>query len=109
MAVYLSTGLIGNIVYWVVATLRHSDALLIGASGCVMGIVGALLYEALVDWRAGVSSAERLRLIVMQIALQCCFDFAHPQVASSAHPGGMVSGFLLGACSRCVAPVRNHQ
>jgi rhomboid protease GluP len=95
VALYLISGVIGNLVFMAAASIQGHDAVLIGASGSIMGIVGAMLYESLADWRAGRQGADRLRVLVLQVVLQVLFDSSHPEVAATAHLGGLVSGFLL--------------
>ncbi|MDQ6624898.1 MAG: rhomboid family intramembrane serine protease [Verrucomicrobiota bacterium] len=68
---------------------------LVGASGAVMGIVGA--------W-AGVLLRERhlahnraaLRSILLIIVIQSAFDFLTPQVSMAAHLGGFTLGVIVG-------------
>jgi membrane associated rhomboid family serine protease len=70
-------------------------AQLVGASGCIMGVVGALA-GFLMRHRHAPHSRQRLANIVMIIAIQIAFDLSTPQVSMSAHLCGLVAGFLLG-------------
>lgn len=69
---------------------------LVGASGCVMGVVGAWA-GFLLRHRHLPQARERLANIVMIILLQIAFDFYTPQVSSSAHLCGLVAGAILGS------------
>lgn len=72
-----------------------SADLLVGASGSVMGIVGAWA-GVLLGHRHAPLARQRLRNIAMIVVLQTAFDFYTPQVSMAAHMSGLVSGFLLG-------------
>jgi membrane associated rhomboid family serine protease len=75
---------------------------LIGASGCIMGIVGAwagFLLRHHHVWQA----KQRLLNILLIIVIQIVFDIFTPEVSSSAHLCGLASGFLIGLA---VAPKR---
>ena len=74
---------------------RVQPAELVGASGSVMGIVGALA-GFLVRHRHVPQAKQRLLNILMIIVIQLGFDISTPQVSTSAHLCGLVSGFLLG-------------
>ena len=68
---------------------------LVGASGSVMGIVGAwagFLLRHRHVWQA----RQRLLNILMIIVIQIAFDISTPQVSTSAHLCGLVTGFVLG-------------
>ena len=95
LILYLVSGIVGNAVFCVVATMHDLNPTVVGASGCIMGLVGALGAEALLDWRAGRAPPRRLGLILVQVMLQVAFDMSHPDVAGSAHLGGLASGFLV--------------
>jgi membrane associated rhomboid family serine protease len=70
-------------------------AQLVGASGCVMGIVGAWT-GFLVRHRHLPDTRSRLRNILTIIGVQIVFDLSTPQVSMSAHLCGLVTGFILG-------------
>jgi len=93
---YLISG-IGSTGGIVLLTLGHviRPAEVIGASGCVMGIVGAWAGFLLRD-RHAPRAKERLLNILMIVAIQTLFDIATPQVSMSAHLCGLVTGFLVG-------------
>jgi membrane associated rhomboid family serine protease len=68
---------------------------LVGASGSVMGIVGAWA-GFLVHHRHIWQAKQRLLNILMIIVIQIAFDISTPQVSTSAHLCGLATGFLVG-------------
>jgi len=68
---------------------------LVGASGCIMGIVGALA-GFLVRHRHAPQAKQRLGNIVLIIVIQVAFDLSTPQVSMAAHLCGLIAGFFLG-------------
>ena len=68
---------------------------LVGASGCVMGIVGAWA-GFLVRHRHVWQAKQRLLNILLIITIQILFDISTPQVSTSAHLCGLVTGFVIG-------------
>jgi membrane associated rhomboid family serine protease len=93
-----STG--GVVLLTLLKIVRPAE--LVGASGCIMGIVGAwagFLLRHRHIWQA----RQRLLNILLIIAIQVLFDISTPQVSTSAHLCGLVTGFLIGLV---VAPKR---
>ena len=70
-------------------------AQLVGASGCIMGIVGAWA-GFLVRHRHAPQARQRLANIFMIIVIQTAFDLSTPQVSMAAHLCGLIAGFCLG-------------
>jgi membrane associated rhomboid family serine protease len=70
-------------------------AQLVGASGCIMGIVGTWA-GFLVRHRHAPHAKQRLGNVVMIIVIQVAFDLSTPQVSMAAHVCGLIAGFLLG-------------
>lgn len=70
-------------------------AQLIGASGSIMGIVGAWA-GFLLRHRHALHAKQRLANIAVIIGIQIAFDLSTPQVSMSAHLCGLVAGFFLG-------------
>jgi membrane associated rhomboid family serine protease len=68
---------------------------LVGASGCIMGIVGAWA-GYLVRYRHAPQAKQRLGNIAMIIVIQVAFDLSTPQVSMAAHLCGLIAGFFLG-------------
>ena len=95
-ACYLISGLgssAGVVALWM-ARLTDTTQL-VGASGCIMGIVGAWA-GFLVRHRHVPLAKQRLWNIAMIVAIQVAFDLSTPQVSMSAHLFGLVTGFLVG-------------
>lgn len=67
---------------------------LVGASGCVMGIVGAWA-GFLLRRRHLPRARQRLLNILLIVAIQAAFDLSTPQVSMAAHVWGLITGFLL--------------
>ena len=68
---------------------------LVGASGCIMGIVGAWA-GFLMRHRHAPHAKQRLANVAMIVAIQVAFDLSTPQVSMSAHLCGLIAGFFLG-------------
>ena len=96
LACYLISG-IGSSAGVVLLTVLHvlRPAELVGASGCVMGVVGAWAGYLL---RQGHAPDVRRRLnnVFMIIVIQTIFDILTPHVSMSAHLFGLITGFFLG-------------
>ena len=68
---------------------------LVGASGCVMGIVGAWA-GSLLRHRHLPRAHQRLLNILLIVAIQTAFDLSTPQVSMAAHICGLITGFFVG-------------
>lgn len=101
---YLLSGIgstAGVVLLTLVKVVRPAE--LVGASGCIMGIVGAwagFLLRHRHVWQA----KQRLLNILLIIAIQVAFDISTPQVSISAHLCGLLTGFVIGLA---VAPKRS--
>jgi rhomboid protease GluP len=71
--------------------------ILVGASGAIMGLIGAQGALLAVGWRRDRSrlAAQRLRGVLLVVALQVVFDILTPQVSFAAHAAGVVIGFIM--------------
>ena len=85
-----SAGVVGLTVIGLVQVAQ-----LVGASGCIMGIVGAWA-GFLLRHRHAPHAKQRLGNVVMIVAIQTAFDLSTPQVSMAAHLCGLVAGFVLG-------------
>ena len=81
---------------------------LVGASGCIMGIVGTWA-GFLVRHRHAPQAKQRLANVGLIVAIQVAFDLSTPQVSMAAHLCGLIAGFFLGLvlAPRGVAGVRD--
>nr|WP_276600914.1 MULTISPECIES: rhomboid family intramembrane serine protease [unclassified Nannocystis] len=84
-----------------VAFLRDpaSPLLLIGASGAIMALGGAVIAALLLrrDLRSTPIGRAELVALVILFGLQVVFDSVTPQVSGTAHLAGIVAGAVLGA------------
>jgi len=85
-----SAGVVGLTVIGLVQVAQ-----LVGASGSIMGIVGAWA-GFLVRHRHVPQAKQRLGNVVMIVVIQIAFDLSTPQVSMAAHLCGLVAGFCLG-------------
>jgi membrane associated rhomboid family serine protease len=85
-----SAGVVGLMVFGFVQVAQ-----LVGASGCIMGIVGTWA-GFLVRHRHAPQAKQRLGNVVMIIVIQVAFDLSTPQVSMAAHLCGLIAGFFLG-------------
>jgi rhomboid protease GluP len=98
LGLYLLSGIGSMGVVMAFASGRHGDQLTVGASGCVMGLVGATGALMLRGWLREKALTARKRLILMftVLAMQTVFDALVPQVSMAAHLSGAGIGFALG-------------
>jgi membrane associated rhomboid family serine protease len=96
LACYLISGLASSagVVALNAIGLVHVDEL-IGASGCILGVVGAWA-GFLLRHRHAPFAKERLGNIVLIVVIQIAFDLSTPEVSMAAHMCGLVAGFFLG-------------
>ncbi|MDQ2868479.1 MAG: rhomboid family intramembrane serine protease [Verrucomicrobiota bacterium] len=94
-ACYLIAGL-GSSLGVVLAVRWHwlEPLQLVGASGCVMGVVGAW-GGFLLRNRHQPMARQRLTSVAMMVAMQVVFDVTTPRVSMSAHLGGLLTGLLI--------------
>jgi rhomboid protease GluP len=67
----------------------------IGASGCIMGIVGGWAGFLLRHHHTPFAK-QRLANVGLIVVIQIAFDLSTPQVSMAAHICGLVAGFFLG-------------
>ena len=72
---------------------------IVGASGCVMGIVGVWA-GFLLRHRHQPMAGRRLQNILLIVAIQTAFDLSTPQVSMASHLSGLLSGVALGLLVR---------
>jgi rhomboid protease GluP len=101
---YLISGLgsSAGVVLLRVLGLTNADQL-VGASGCVMGVIGVSA-GLLLRHRQSPLAGRRLRNIIVIVALQTAFDLSTPQVSLAAHLSGLITGVGVGtilASTRC--------
>jgi rhomboid protease GluP len=78
-----------------VSFLAREEVLLVGASGCVMGLLGATGALMLRGWlrEKAVVARRRLALMVWIVVMEIVFDCTVPHVSMTAHLSGALIGF----------------
>jgi membrane associated rhomboid family serine protease len=96
LACYLISGLVSSagVVALMQAGLAQKGQLL-GASGCIFGVVGAWAGLLLRHHHAPFAK-QRLANIGLIVAIQIAFDISTPQISMAAHMCGLVAGLFLG-------------
>lgn len=98
LVVYFASG-IGSMLVIVALTMagKLHDGSTLGASGCVMGLVGATGAVLFQLWRKHKSQValQRLYRVILIVFLQVAFDITTPEVSFTGHAAGTVIGFLV--------------
>jgi rhomboid protease GluP len=104
--VYLASGVgsMGLVVMTVALGLDADLRFVVGASGAVMGIFGAI---GAVLWRGyqrdqAVTARQNLQTVAILFVLQSGFDILNPQVCATCHLSGAAIGFVV---AWLVAPI----
>lgn len=86
-------------VWWLAASGRSDPSVLVGASGAIMALFGAIAGRSLVIWLRyrDVLDGKNLLMIALIVALQVAVDLSVPQVSLAAHASGLVAGTIIGA------------
>ena len=93
---YLISGLgsSAGVFFLRMVNLTQADQL-VGASGCIMGLIGVSA-GLLLRHRQTLLAGRRLRNILVIVVLQTAFDLSTPQVSLAAHLSGFATGVLVG-------------
>ena len=97
--IYFVSGIAGNLLSCCVMP----SAVSVGASGALMGIIGARAADITVRWSA-MNESERIihgTSAVFFLFLQFTLSFNSPYIDWSAHTGGLIVGFVLGLSLFC--------
>ncbi len=100
VGIYMLSGVIAISGVWllqrIMPALVHPDSL-VGASGAILGLIGATAAIQLRRWMRDRRPQTKQRLVVIgwMILLQVIFDAANKYVSSSAHLIGCFAGFIL--------------
>ena len=97
LIVYLIAGIASMALVMVFGSGANHDQLTVGASGCVMGLIGATAALMLRGWRRekALTAKRRLFAMVAIVAMQTVFDSVVPQVSMTGHLSGTVIGFVV--------------
>ncbi|CAM0870446.1 unnamed protein product [Alopecurus aequalis] len=90
-AIYLLSGLGGSVL----SMLFLRNAISVGASGALFGLLGAMLSELLSNWTIYTNKVAAVTTLLFVIAVNLVLGIL-PHVNNFAHIGGFVTGFLLG-------------
>ena len=93
---YLLSGLgssAGVVLLWSLGLTKSN--LLVGASGCIMGVIGVSA-GLLLRHRQSPLAGRQLQNIIAIVAIQTAFDLWSPQVSLAAHLSGFISGVAIG-------------
>lgn len=99
VCVYFAVLVAGNLVamWGYGAAGQDLPKAVVGASGAILGVVGALAGRSLCEWRRGNTVAQNdVVLIGVIMAVQVAFDLSTPMVAGVVHWSGFALGALLG-------------
>ena len=113
--VYLVAGIGSMAMVMGLSSPTAAPTLVVGASGCVMGLVGATGALMLRGWlrEKALAAKRRLVLMLLIVSMQTFFDFVVPHVSMTAHLSGAVIGFaaaiLLQDRLAPSATVKSHQ
>lgn len=95
VAIWLATTLVSGLAVVVV----DRPATLVGASGAIFGLAGAVVAAVAMrrELRTSRRGREELRRLGLVFGLQIVFDNLVPNVSGTAHLGGLIGGALIGA------------
>lgn len=97
---YFTAGVGSMLVVSILTVMGYSKAqFVVGASGCIMGLVGATAAILVRGWRLEKSrfAAKRLQIILFIIAFQVVFDLSTPRISFIGHTSGLIIGFVVGS------------
>lgn len=93
LIIYMSSGIVGNLLSLAWNERIGDSAVSAGASGAIFGIMGALLYVVIANrGRLGRLSGKGMLIMV---GLSLYFGLTSTGVDNWAHIGGLLAGFLL--------------
>ncbi|XP_024400713.1 RHOMBOID-like protein 1 [Physcomitrium patens] len=88
---YLISGLGGSLL----SSLFNHNAISVGASGALFGLLGATTSELITNWSRYRSRCSQLFQLIIVTGVNLAIGLL-PRVDNFAHIGGFVTGFLLG-------------
>ena len=96
--VYMGSGVGAMVcIAYLPKLLARQPEFTVGASGAVMGLVGAIACITLWGWLVEkvAIAAKRFRLVLFMIAVQTVFDFSVENISITGHLSGLILGFFL--------------
>lgn len=91
---FFLSGIAGNITMFALDYVKGTSSIVIGASGAVYGVLGAML--ALVMFKRLRNGYARLQRVVFAIFIAIYSGFLEENIANGAHIGGLVAGIIVG-------------
>lgn len=98
LLIYLISG-VGSMGFITLLALQGTqEQFVVGASGAVMGLIGAIAALFWQGWRQHKAkiARERFRSILLIIVIQAVFDLSIPEICFLCHASGGILGFLSG-------------
>ena len=92
--IYFGTGVLGYVATLAWKAVTHGNAFSLGASGAIMGLMGALIAYGI---RRGGPAGKRIRgQILYYVGYIFLVSLLFDGIDHAAHIGGLISGFALG-------------
>lgn len=94
LLIYLASGIVGGLASYL---MLPQNVLLVGASGSIAGVFGALGAFFIVNRRAlGAAANAMLGQWLFWLLINVAFDFSQTNIGWQAHLGGLLVGLVLG-------------
>ena len=105
LLIYFVSGIGGNILSFYMNLRQGRSVVSAGASGAVLGLMGALVFAVLWDRKNRIRLDKRR--ILFMVVLSLYFGFTSTGVDNAAHVGGLICGFVL--CAALLLFVPTHK
>ena len=89
LIIYLTSGVLGNVLTMIVEEKRGRTSISAGASGCIFGLLGACLVLAIAGY--GFS----LRSILSTLAINLVYGLSSRRINMMSHVGGLIGGAVV--------------
>ncbi len=103
VVVYVGSGVLsmGTVCFMVLHGFL-GDQFLVGASGAIMGLIGASAAIFFKIWRKERTrfASQKLNSLGVALLIQLAFDLSTPEVSLSSHLAGVIAGALIGLLLR---------
>ncbi len=94
LVIYIVGGLVGSVIQYIYYTNASPDPVsMLGASGAIFALIGALLYVMLRNYRE--INRKTIPRYILYILLSIYSGIMNPRISLSAHLGGFLGGILL--------------